>query len=171
MEAPSAIQNAFIKTLAIEKEGKKFILKIQIFGNLIEAIIFSDNLSIYKGNINLEKLETQISLFSDFNLNEIYEEIKSFDSSNFSVIKESQKYKLKIKFIFFKKEKYLFIDLEENKNINLTNSDLVNYYDNIIKQKDDIISELKGIIRLKDEKIKSLEELLNINNKNNKIIK
>ena len=83
--------------------------------------------------------------------------------------KRIRKKKLKIKFIILRREKYLFIDLEEDKNINLTNKDINNYYDNIIKQKDDIISKLNIVIKQKDEKIKLLEEQLNIYYINNKI--
>ena len=169
MEAPAPTQNTFIKTFQMESKGKKYILKIQIINDLIEFIIFFENSSIYKGSLNLESIKNQIPTFIDYSLNEICEEIKLLDSCSFSIIKESEKNKLKIKFIILRKEKNLFIDLEENKNINLTNNDLINYYDNIIKQKDDIISKLNEIIKQKDEKIKLLEEQLNIYYKNKKI--
>ena len=171
MEAPIPTQNVFIKTFQIKDENKKYILKIQIINNLIENIIFAENSSIYKGSIDLETIKKQIPVFIDSNLNEILEEITLLDSCNFSLIKESKKNKLKIKFIILRRERNLFIDLEENKNINLKNNDLINYYENIIKQKDNIISKLNEIIYQKDEKIKLLEELLNINYKNKKKIK
>ena len=66
------------------------------------------------------------------------------------IIKENNKYKLKIKFIILRRKKYLYINLNENNN----NKE---YCENIIKEKDNIIFELK-------EKIKLLEKQLN--NKN-----
>ena len=72
----------------------------------------------------------------------------------------NDKYKLKIKLIILNIEKYLLIELIENKDTNLTNNDIINYYENIIKEKDKTISELREIITFKDEKIKSLEDRL-----------
>ena len=66
------------------------------------------------------------------------------------MIKENNKYKLKIQFIILRRKKYLYINLYNNDNKK-------EYYENIIKEKDNLIIELK-------EKIKLLEK--QINNKN-----
>ena len=130
----------------------------------MEIVIFDDNRSVYKGNISKENINNQIITFTKYNIDEIFEEISFLESNCFNIVKEHEKYKLKIKFKILRKDEFLVIDLEENKNINLQNNDLINYYDNIIKQKDDIIFELNQIIRKKDEKIKELKtQLMNYN--------
>ena len=164
MEAPTSIQSNSIKIVQIENEGNIYICKLQIAENSIEANIFLSDSSRFKGSINLEKIKIQIRDFIDLNIKEIFEEIDSLDSSSFSISKDSDKYILKIKLKVFKKEKNLLIDLVENKNVNLTNRDLINYYENIIKSKDRMILKLNEIIENKDEEIKILKEQL----KNNK---
>ena len=136
-----------IKEIRIENEGKKFICKAQAIKEFLHISLLLDKALKYEGYISLLKIQTQIGII-DYNMNEIFGEIYILNDDNFSLIKEEGKYKLKIKFLILRKEKYLIIDLEESKNKNLT--------DNLISQ----ISELKEIIKKKDEKIKSLEEEL-----------
>ena len=164
MEAPSSIQSNSMKIVQIENEGNIYICKLQIVDNSIEANIFLAESSIFKGSINLDKIKNQIRDFIDLNINEIFEEIDLLNSSSFSISKDSDKYILKIKIKIFRKDKNLLIDLEEKKDINLTNRDLINYYENIIKSKDRMIFKLNEIIKNKDEEIKILKEQL----KNNK---
>ena len=164
MENPASKQDSCFKNIQIESNKKNNILKIQVAENLIEIVIFVDNRSVYKGNISKENISNQIITFTKYNIDEIFEEISFLESNCFNIVKEHEKYKLKIKFKILRKDEFLVIDLEENKNINLQNNDLINYYDNIIKQKDDIIFELNQIIRKKDEKIKELKtQLMNYN--------
>ena len=166
MEALIPNQNS--KT--IEYEGNKYYCKFQIIGEeSIDVSIFLFDSLKFKGNITLEKIKMKIFYFSENNIKEIYEEIIQLKFDNFSIIKENDKYKLKIKIIILKKEYYLLIDLLENKDKdkNLINNDIINYYENIIKEKDNTISKLKEIIKFKDEKINSLrEQLKSIQNKN-----
>ena len=177
MEAPTSIQSNSMKIVQIENEGNIYICKLQIADNSIEANIFLADSSIFKGNINLDQIKNQIRDFIDLNINEIFRIIDSLDSSSFSISKDSDKYLLKIKLKVFWKEKNLLIDLEENKNINLTNRDIINYYENIIKSKDRMILKLNEIIENKDEEIKILKEQLknnkyyNFENKDEKEIK
>ncbi len=118
--------------------------------------------SLYKGSIDLEKIQEKICIFNDYSINEILEEINYLEAANFQIIKDSNKNILKIKFIILRKEKFLIVNLEEDKNMKLTNSDLVIYYNNIIEKKDSIILELKKIIDKQEEKIKLLKEQLKI---------
>ena len=154
------LNSSFIKSVKIEYEQKKYLCKIEnIDEELININIYLDNKLKYKGNIFLEKIQIQIKTFLDYNINEILEEINKLNNNNFKIIKENNKYKLKIKFIILRRKKYLYINLNENNNNN-------EYYENIIKEKDNIIFKLK-------EKIKILEQKLNnknddkINNYNN----
>ena len=122
------------KLLEIEYEGRIYICKIEIIDEeLININIYLDNKIKYKGNIYLEKIQIQIKTFLDYNINEIYEEIKKLNNNNFKIIKENNKYKLKIKFIILRKKKYLYINLY---NINKKDKE---YYENKIKEKDNII--------------------------------
>ena len=165
MEAPKPISQPILKTIKIENEGKKYNFKFEVIEESIHVSIFLLNSLKYKGSISLDKIKKQIS-FSDININEVLQELNLLDLYNFSIIKENDKYKLKIKFIILRKEKNLKIDLEENKDsTNISNNDLISYYENIIKEKDNTISELKEIIKFKDEKIKALEDQLKNNKK------
>ena len=128
--------SSLAKSVQIEYEGIIYICKIEIKDEeLININIYLDNKLKYKGNICLEKIQIKIKTFLDYNINEIFEEINKLNNNNFIIIKENNKYKLKIKFIILRRENYLYINLNEN----------------IIKEKDNIILELK-------EKIKFLEQ-------------
>ena len=82
--------SSLIKLINIEYEGIKYICKIEIIEEeLINVNIFLDNKLKYKGNIFLEKIQIQIKTFFDYNINEIFEEIKQLDNNNFSIIKEN----------------------------------------------------------------------------------
>ena len=106
-----------IKSVNIEYEGRIYICKIDILDEeLININIYLDNKLKYKGNIILEKIQIQIKAFLDYNINELFEEINKLNNNNFKIIKENNKYKLKIKFIILKRKKYLFINLYENNN-------------------------------------------------------
>ena len=169
MEAPTPTHNTSVKIVEIENNNKKYVCKIQPIEESIEVKIFQDNSLKYKGVIFLEHIQIQIKTFIDYNINEIFKEINLLNYNDFSLIKESNKIKLKIQFIILRKEKNILINLNENNNKNLSNDELINHYENIIKQKDKIISELKEIIQSKDEKIKVLEEQLKNINKKEKI--
>ena len=157
---------SLIKIINIEYEGIKYICKIKIKEEeFINIKIYLDNKLKYKGNIFLEKIQMQIKTFLDYNINEIFEEINKLDTNNFSIIKENNKYKLKINFIILRRKKYLYINLNNNANNN-------EYYENIIKKKDNIIFELNKKIKYLEEQLKDktnnnnnyLNKILNINN-------
>ena len=145
---------SLVKSIELYNEGKKYICEIKIVEDLIQTNIYLDKILKYKGNIYLEKIQSQIKTFLDYNLYEIFDEIYQLEPNNFSIIKISKKYKLNIEFLILRKKKNIIIDLNEKVNDDIIN-DLINNYENIIKEKDNIISELK-------EKIKNLEEKLNI---------
>ena len=148
MEAPCITPDTFLKSIEINLDGKKYICQIKIIDELIQANLFIDNTLKYKGNIFLEKIQFQIKTFFDYNIYEIFEEIKELKSDNFSIIKEYNKYKLIIEFTILRKKRNMIIDLSKNKKYEDLN------YENIIKEKDNIIIKLR-------EKIKKLEEKLN----------
>ena len=144
-----------IKTIEI-KEGEnkykwnKYKCQIQIIKNFIQVSLYIDNILKSQGNIHISKIQYQIYALADYTINEIFEEINILNNDNFNIIKDNNnKYKLKIKFIILRKNKYLYIDLIENEQ-NINNNDLIN-----------TITELKEIIKNKDQKIKLLEDELN----------
>ncbi len=145
---PSASTN--IKTVEIIEEGNKHKCQIQAIKAFIQVSIFSGNALKYEGSISLPKIQNQIYAFTTYSINEIFEEINLLDSQNFNLIKEEEEYKLKIEFTAFRKKINMFINLNDDKNMNLNKYDLIS-----------TITELKEIIQTKDEKIKLLEEKLN----------
>ena len=156
MEAIFITPESSLKSIEITYEGKKYICKIDLIEEFIQTNLFLDNKLKYKGDIFLEKIQSQIKTFLDYNIKEILEEINQLNSNNFSLIKENNKYKLKIEFIILRKKRILIIDLNENKKEITINDN----YENKIKEKDNIISEFT-------EKIKKQNNI--INNYENKI--
>ena len=154
MEAPCITPETFLKSIEINLDGKKYICQIEIIDEFIQANLILDKKLKYKGNIFLEKIQFQIKAFFDYNIYEIFEEIKQLKSDNFSIIKEYNKYKLKIEFIILRKKRNIIIDLNKNRKEEEIN------YEKIIKEKDSIILELK-------ETIKKLEKKLNQTEKEN----
>ena len=144
---PSTSTN--IKTVEIIEEGNKHKCQIQAIKAFIQVSIFSGNALKYEGSISLPKIQNQIYAFTTYSINEIFEEINLLDSQNFNLIKEEEKYKLKIEFTVLRKKINMFINLNDDKNMNLNKDDLIS-----------TITELKEIIQTKDEKIKLLEEEL-----------
>jgi uracil phosphoribosyltransferase len=154
-----AMKDVKLKTVEIKKGENKYKCQIQIIKNFIQVSLYIDNILKSQGNIHISKIQYQIYALADYTINEIFEEINILNNDNFNIIKDNNnKYKLKIKFIILRKNKYLYIDLIENEQ-NINNNDLIN-----------TITELKEIIKNKDQKIKLLEDELNkyksLNNNN-----
>ena len=131
MEEPIPTPNLSIKNIEIEFEGKKFLCKIHTIKDFLSISL--ENSLKYEGYINAVKIQNQIITFNDYNIDEIFEEINLLENDSFSLVKEQEKYILKIKFTILRKAKYLLVDLEENKNVDAS--------------KDDLIGELKDIIK------------------------
>ena len=145
-----------LKIKEIKYEGNIYKCEIKINEDLIKTEIFLDKKLRYKGDIFLEKIQYQTKSFFDYNIYEIFDEINELNSENFCIIKESNKYKLKIRFIILKKQKDIIINLIENiPKDNLIN-DIINNYETIIKEKDNIILELKE--KIKKEELKEDEK-------------
>ena len=158
------MSNTNVKTIEIENEGIKYICKIKIRDELIIFNIYSDNELKYISNIFIEKIQIQIKAFLDYNINTIYEEIIKLNNDSFSIVKENNNNKLKIKFIILNKDKYLNINLYENKNV--INEDIIDYYNTIIKEKENIILKLNDKITLLQNKLKNTNNIITNNNNN-----
>ena len=112
--------NNIIKSIQIENEGINYKCNITINDKYIDAVLLYNNSQKLNGKISVWKIQSQITAFEDYDINDIFEEIKQLNNEEFSLTKEKDKFTLKIKFIILKREKYIIIDL---------------FYDNIIKQK------------------------------------
>ena len=156
------MESSLIKIIKIKYEGIKYNCKIKIIEEeLININIYLNNELKYKGNILLEKIQIQIKTFLDYNINEIFEEINKLNNNNFSIIKENNKYKLKIEFIILSRKQYLYINLNNNNNKDSE------YYEKIIKEKDNKINELNKKIKLLEEKLKDKTNNNNLYNYDN----
>ena len=103
MEAPLATLSPLTKTLKLEYENQKFICKIQTIEDSLDVSLFLNNTLKYKGYISLNLIKEQIHAFFDYDINGVFDEIMLLNQENFLLIKEYDKYKLKIKFIIFRK--------------------------------------------------------------------
>ena len=140
--------NLSIKTLEINNEGNKYKCQIQIIKNFIVVSIYLNNELKYEGNISLPRIQIQITTFINYNIKEIFEEINRLNINNYKIIKDNNKYKLRIEFEILRKINELYIELEEYNKLNK---------DDILKE----IIELKEIIKNKDNEIKILKDELN----------
>ena len=128
-----------IKTITFKEGENLYKCQIQIIKHFLEVTLYLEDKLRFEGNEPLSKIQNQIHALIDYNINEIFEEINSLNDNNFKIIKESNKFQLKIEFNILKRKKYLIIDLYEHEN--LENNDLIKN-----------ISELKEIIKEKDKK-------------------
>ena len=155
--AISSTPNIRIKTLGINNEGNKYKCELQIIKNFIVVSLYINNKIKYEGNISLPRIQIQISTFINYNIKEIFEEINRLNVNNYKIIKDNNKYKLRLEFEILRKINELYIELEEYNKLNK---------DDILKE----IIELKEIIKNKDNEIKILKDELNqyknINNNN-----
>ena len=99
MEAPIATPNEFIKTLSLDYEGTKITCKIQTIKDFLS--VYLNNTVKYEGYIHISKIQNQIFAFVDYNIGEIFEVINSLNNDSFSLIKEQDILKLKIKLKIF----------------------------------------------------------------------
>ena len=105
------------KSIEIKEGDIIYKCKIESIKNFIQVLLYKDNILKYQGNIHISKIQAQIYALADYNINEIYEEINILNNNNFSIIKEMNKYKLKIEFIILRKKRYIYIELNDDINI------------------------------------------------------
>ena len=125
----------------VEFNSYKFNIEIKIESNYINFFIISNNFKNFQGSLSLEEIITQISLFEDYNIQEIYEILKELNSEKFILNENSGKYQLNIKISILKKEKILKVELVEFE-----------------KTKDQLISDLQNIKSENNSKITNLKE-------------
>ena len=149
MEDICSTPNLSIKTVEINDGGNNYKCQIQTIKDFIQVSLFIEANLKQEGIIHITNIQSQIVAFINYEISEIFEEINLLNKECFSLIKEGNKYSLKIEFKVFRKKQYLKIDLIPKDNNNINQEDLYK-----------TIAELKEIIKSKDEKIKKLEEEL-----------
>ena len=127
--------------IEIEFNSYKFNIEIKIEANCINFFILSNNFKNFQGSLSLEEIISQISLFEDYNIQEIYEILNELNSEKFILNEYSGKYQLNIKINILKKEKILKVELVEFE-----------------KTKDQLISDLQNIKSENNSKITNLKE-------------
>ena len=127
--------------IEIEFNSYKFNIEIKIESNYINFFIISNNFKNFQGSLSLEEIISQISLFEDYNIQEIYEILKELNSEKFILNENSGKFQLNIKINILKKEKLLKVELVEFE-----------------KTKDQLISDLQNIKSENNTKITNLKE-------------
>ena len=83
--------------IEIEFNSYKFNIEIKIEANCINFFILSNNFKNFQGSLSLEEIISQISLFEDYNIQEIYEILNELNSEKFILNEYSGKYQLNIK--------------------------------------------------------------------------
>ena len=140
--------NNDIKEIEINEEDKKYKCFLEPIKDYIHISIYDNNKIKYKGNIHIYNVLYNLGLYN-FNIEDIFKEIYILNKKKFNIIKDKNKYQLKIEFKILNKKRNIYIDLNENEIINNDNE--------YVKK----INELEEIIKMKDNRIKILEEELN----------
>ena len=138
-----------LKIIDIKKGETEYKCNIRTIKEFLQVSLYSNNILKYQGNIHLSQIQTYLGIYN-YNIDEIFDEINLLKKENFSIVKEMNKYKLKIEFQILRKKRNVYIDLIENETI-ILNQDV------LIKT----ISQLTDIIKKKDNEIDSLIEELN----------
>ena len=138
--------NLNIKEIQLFEEDNKYNCQIQIIKDYLNISLYNNNIRKYQGNIHISNIQYYLGIYN-FNITEIFDVIYALDNNKFNIIKDINKYILKIEFMILNKKRYINIELDEN--IDKDNNYL------------DMINELKETIKEKDEQIRKLKEELN----------
>ena len=146
--------NLDIKTIQIKEGEKEYKCQIQIIQDLLQITLNLQDELKYEGRISLSNIQNQLPVFNDYQLEEIFYIISRLNISSFKLIKELNKFILKIEFNILNRKKYLSIILGENGDIK-TNDLIKN-----ISELKEMITTKDNIIKSKDEEIKALKDEL-----------
>ena len=131
--------NDNFKEIELIFENIKYRCEIQKDQDILLISVYN-NKTKYKGIIHVYNIQYQLGVLN-YNIDYIYRTIYILNNNKFKLIKNGNKYKLRIEFIILTQKRYIDIDL----------------YDNI-NNKDEYIKE---IIKAIENKIKLLNEELN----------
>ena len=129
-----------LQQLEIDFNGKKLQLEKNFEKNSVDIYLTSYNKN-FRGSVVLEEIVSQIPLFEDYNIQEVFDVIKEQKLENYSLIEEVGKYYLTIKILILKREKKLNINLVafektfEKTNSEKGNKNTINNYINDLPKK------------------------------------
>ena len=147
-------QNHNIKQLEFIEDNINYKYQIKINKEYLHVSSINDNKIKYEGTLHISNIQYHLGIYN-YNINEIFDAIYILNNNKFDLIKDVNKYILKIELLILNQKRYIKIELFEKINKN----DDKDYMETI--------NELKKIIKEQDDKIKLLEEELNIyKNKN-----
>ena len=109
MEVCGRTTNINIKTFEIKEGEDIFKCEMQIIKNILQITLYLEDKEKYENNISLLQMQNQIITFNEYNINEIFKEINKLNIDKFRLMKESNKYKLKLELNILDKKKYLNI--------------------------------------------------------------
>ena len=152
------------KEIPIKFEDKNYLCKLESTdSNLINIELSQDLILKYNGTISIKDICGQIRAFSGYSMEEIFSAMEDISQEQFNLIKKSDKLELDIAFKVMKKEKHLFIKLNE---VHETKADIIKHLMEIIKnQKERIKAPKIGINELKINKEKENKTENKIENK------
>ena len=101
--------NNDIKEIEINEEDKKYKCFLEPIKDYIHISIYDNNKIKYKGNINVYNVLYNLGLYN-FNTEDIFKEIYILNKEKFNIIKDKNKYQLKIEFKILNKKRNIYID-------------------------------------------------------------
>ena len=141
--------NINIKEIYVNEDDNKYKCLIQVIKEFLHVSLYDNNVLKYKGYLHISNIQNSLGIYN-FNIDDIFNEVRDLNNDKFNLIKDINKYQLKIEFKILNKKRNINIDLNENDNQNIKNNDFIK-----------TINELKEIIKMKDNRIQLLEEELN----------
>ena len=136
-----------IKKIELIEGNIKYKCQIQKDNDYLDISIYNNNKIKNKGQIHIYNIQYQLDILN-FNIDEIFNEIYILKNNKFKLIKDNNKYVLKIELILFHTQRYINIKLYDN-------------LDNNNNKNIEAIYGLKEIIKKLNIRIKLLEEELN----------
>ena len=140
--------NINIKEIYVNEDDNKYKCLIQVIKEFLHVSLYDNNILKYKGYLHISNIQNSLGIYN-FNIDDIFNEVRDLNNDKFNLIKDINKYQLKIEFMILNKKRYINIELYDN----INNNDENEY----IKR----INELKEIRKELNNKIKLLEEELN----------
>ena len=148
VESDDTPNDKAIKEIELIEGNFKYKCQIQKDNDYLYISIYNNNVIKYKGQMHIIIMQYQLGILN-YSIDDIFDEIYKLDNNKFNLIKDNNKYKLKIEFIILNKKRYIDIKLYDNADNN-NNNEYINKINDLIK-----------IIKEKDNKIKLLQEKLN----------
>ena len=140
-----------IKEIELIEGNIKYKCEIQKDNDYLYISIYN-NIIKYKRQLDIISLQYKLGIIN-YTLDKIFDSIYKLNNNKFNLLKNNNKYKLKIEFIILNKRRYLNLELYDDIDDNHDNNEYINAINEL--------KELKEIRKELDNKIIILEEKLN----------